>query len=205
MWAVSGFILYVLAGMGALLALAWLENVLTWPAEVPIGAGTIGLSVRNGIHPIVWGLLAGAGSVVAGRRLVSGLAFRPTGWLVLAIGLALAGITTFLDNEFVRASHGIYDPEYSGFTVFAGSALVAIALAAWAALAVPRGNGVILVALTVTAAVGLAALLLPFVGDAGDGIDAENLPIAVVLVGDAGYAAIASVLVIFRTLRPSPA
>jgi len=118
------------------------------------------------------------------------------GWVVLLIGLVLATITTFLDIEFVRASHGIYDFEYGGFTGFAGPALVAIALAGWAALAVPRGRSRLLDVLTVAAAASLVAVLLPSVGGATDGIDAENIPIAAALATDALYAVVVTALVV---------
>jgi hypothetical protein len=197
-WAVAGFVLYVVGGMVMLfISLAIAEFVLG-SLGIESGAGTRGLSIRNATHPIGWGMMVAAVSMPLGARLVPGLRFGLVGWVVLAIGLALAAITTFLDIEFVRASHGVYDFEYGGFTGFAGPALVAIALAVWAALALPPGQSRILDGLAVAAAAGLMAVLLPSVGDAADGIDVENVPIAVALTADAVFGVVVAALVVRR-------
>ena len=71
----------------------------------------------------------------------------------------------------VRADERRYayvDVEYVGFSVLAWPALVAIALAGWAALAVPRGSAIAPVALVALAAMGLGIALLPSVLGAAD-------------------------------------
>jgi hypothetical protein len=202
LWALTGFGLYVFGGLVMLFVSLGIAGAVLGSLGVESGAGTLGLSIRNSSHPIGWGAFVVAGSVPIGARLVPGLRFGAAGWFVLAVGLALAALTTFLDAEFVRARYGVYDPDYGGLTGFAGSALVAIALATWAALAVAGGHSRILAVLTVVATGGLIALLLPSVGAAADGIDAENVPIAAALTADALYGVVAGILVI--RARPEP-
>lgn len=202
LWAIAGVVLYVLAGMGSLLAIATVEGLVPGFRD-QVAAGTVGLSIQNGLHPMVWGTLAGAASIPIGRRLVDGLRFGAAGSFVLMIGLVLAAATTFLVDEFVRARFGYFDPEMTGLTVFAGPALVAIALAAWAALAVPSGMGLPLVVATVAAVVSLGLALLPSVAGLGDGIDPESLPLAGIFLVDVLFAAAAVLLVLRTALAPA--
>ena len=195
LWAVAGVVLYVLTGMGSLLAIATVEALVPGLRD-QVQAGTIGLSIQNGVHPLVWGAIAAAIAMPVGRRLVPDLRFAAGGWLILALGLALAAVTTTLVNEFVRARYGDFDPDMTGFAVFAGPALVAIALAAWAALAVPSGMGLPLVAATVGAVASLALALLPSLGGLDDGINPESLPLAGVLLADVVVAVAATLLVL---------
>ncbi len=200
LWAVAGIELYMLAGIATLFSIALIEGAGLPPVGIDLGAGTVGLSIRNGLHTIAWGALAVVIAMPVGRRLVPGLAFGAIGWIVLATGLGLAAITTTLVDEFVRARYVSFDPEYAGLAIFAGPALVAIALASWAALAVPRGAGLALVAASVTAVACLAFALLPSVAGAGDGIDPESRPIVAGFITDVVYAAAASMLVIRGSL-----
>jgi hypothetical protein len=200
LWTLAGIVLYALAAIGSLFAIATIERLMPGLGD-QVAAGTIGLSVENGLHPLVWGGLVAAASVPIGRRLVDNLRFGAAGWFVLLIGLALSAVTTLLVDEFVRARFGYFDPDMTGFTVFAGPALVGIALAAWAALAVPSGRGLPLVAATVAAAASLALALLPSIGGLGDGIESESLPLAGVFLVDVLFAAGAAMLV----LRTAPA
>jgi hypothetical protein len=199
LWAVAGVVLYVLAAIGSLLAIATIEGLVSGLRNL-VAAGTVGLSIQNGLHPLVWGALVAAASIPIGRRLVDNLRFGAVGWFLLLIGLAFAAVTTFLVDEFVRARFGYFSPRMTGLTVFAGPALVAIALAAWAALAVPSGMGLPLVAATVAAVASLALALAPSIGGLDDGIDPESLPLAVVFLLDVLFAAAAALLVLRTAL-----
>jgi hypothetical protein len=201
LWAIAGVVLYVLGGIGSLLAIATIEHLVPGLRE-QVASGTVGLSIQNGLHPLVWGLVVAAASTPIGRRLIEHLRFGAIGWLVLLLGLALASLTTFLVDEFVRARFGYFDPDMTGFTLFAGPALVAIALSSWAALAVPSGLGLPLVAAAVAAVGSLALALLPGVGGLGDGMDPESLPLAGVLLVDVVFAAAAVLLVLRNALAP---
>ena len=69
LWAVAGVVLYVLTGMGSLLAIATVEALVPGLRD-QVQAGTIGLSIQNGVHPLVWGAIAAAIAMPVGRRLV---------------------------------------------------------------------------------------------------------------------------------------
>ncbi len=89
---------------------------------------------------------------------------------------------------------------YAGLSYFAGPALVAIALAGWATLAMPR-RAMPLAAATILAVVGLGIALLPSVGGAADGIDAESIPIAAVFTANALYGVVVAALVVRASVR----
>jgi hypothetical protein len=201
LWAITGFVFYVLGGMGSLLALAALEGVL--PPELRPAAGSITLSIRNGAHLFAWAALSAGASMVVGRRLITGLRFGPGGWVLLGAGTALAAFTMFMVNEDVRARFGYFDPEYANLAFFASPAVLAIALAGWATLAVPPGRGAVLAVAAGAAAGALGLSLLPSLPAATDGIDADHVPLALAFVADLAFAGIAAVVVAARVLRPS--
>jgi len=198
LWAAAGLVLYLLAGVGSLFITALIVDPALGAAGMPVAAGEIGLSVRNAIHPLVWGALVAALAVPIGRRLVPGVRFTLGGWLVLGTGLVLAAVSWFLIEEFVRWRFTYVDVEYVGFSVLTWPALVAIALSGWAALAVPPGNAIPLVSLLVLAGIGLGVALLPSVVGAADGIDPGNIPLATALLVDVAYAMLV-VAVAFRS------
>ena len=202
LWALAGFVLYLVGGLVMLFASLMLAEAVLGMLRIDWSSGTIGLSIRNATHPIGWAGFVVAVAIPLGARLVPGLRFGARSWIALVAGIALATVTTFLDIEFVRASHGVYDFEYGGWTGLAGPALVAIALAGWAALAIPSASSRVLDGLTIAAGVGLIALLLPSVAGALDGIDPANIPIAIAFIADAIYAAVVAALV--GRDRPQP-
>lgn len=199
-WALAGFVLYVVGGMGTLFVSAWIAEAILPTLGIPVEIGTLAWSIRNAFHPIVWGAFVAGVSMPIGSRLVPDLRFAMGGWAVLATGHALATVTELLVAEFVRARYGLFDAEYAGISYFAGPALVAIALAGWASLAVPR-RAIPLVAATILAVVGLGIALLPSVGGAADGIDAESIPIAAVFTANAFYGVVVAALVVRASAR----
>lgn len=199
LWAFAGLGLYLLIGVGSLFITAIVADPILDAVGLQVEAGRIGLSVRNALHPAVWGLLVAATSIPIGRRLVAGIHFGRRGWLVLIVGLALASVTWFLLEEFVRASFGYMDPEYVGFSLVAWPALVAVALAGWAALAVPAGTPLLVFVVLAVMTLGLA--LAPSAIGAADGIDPANLPLATVLAVDVGYAVVVLVMTMRRRGR----
>lgn len=200
LWAITGFVFYVLGGLASLLAIAVLEGVL--PPEARPASGSITLSIRNGLHLFAWAALSAGPSMLVGRRLVQGVRFGIGGWLVLALGAALAAFTMFMVNEDARARFGLFDAEYVGLSFFASPAVLAIALATWATLALPRGQGLILGAAAAAAAAALGLSLLPSLPAATDGIDADHVPLAIAFALDLGFALLAAALVGGRLLRP---
>ena len=202
LWAITGFVFYVLAGLGSLLAMALVEGLL--PAAIQPAAGSISLSIRNGLHLLVWGALAAGASMLVGRRLVPGLRFGLGGWLLLAVGAALAALTMFLVNENARERFGMFDPEYVGLAFFASPAVLAVALATWATLALPRGQGIVVAVAAAAAAAGLGLSLLPSLPDAADGIDADHVPLAIAFLADLAFAATAAAVIAGRLLGSAP-
>ena len=198
-WAGAGAVIYVTAGIGSLLALV--EGLLA--DDVRPQAGEISLSVRNGLHQVAWGAIAAAVSMPLGRRLVAGLRFGPGGWVVLAVGLALAGLSMFLINELDRSRNGMFDPDHVGFSWFAAPAVIAIGLAAWATLATPGRDARILAGTTLLAVLALALALLPSVPGAADGIRVESIPLASAFLADVGYALLALALVVRKAVQPT--
>lgn len=185
-WAAEGFVLYILLGPASLLAtaiaLGWLAP-FGWVAE----AGTAAWGVRLAAQPPVWGVTVAVAATWLGRGLIPDLRPARGAALFLALGLALAAMTTYLLHEFVRERYGTFDPEYAGFVLFAAPAIVAAALVTWARTAVPRNHGSILLLLQVAATAGFGLVILPSVGGLGDGIRETSIPMAVILVLDAIY------------------
>jgi len=203
LWAIAGFVLYLLFGVASIFATLIFDPVLA-VIGLRVEAGELGLSVRNALQPLVWGVLVAAVSVPIGRLLVTGIRFARDGWGVLLAGLVLAALTWLLLEEFVRGRMASFDPEYVGFAIFTWPALVAIALSGWAVLAMPRGSSAPLLVPLVLASMGLAVALLPSIPGAADGIAAGNLPLAALFLVDILYAAGAIVVAFRRAGAPSP-
>ena len=187
-WAAVGVLLCLAAWPVAFALVATIEAVLLRPLGWYAVAGMRSLSVRNASFPIVWGILVAAPAMLLAPRWVPRARFRRRGWILLGVGLLLAGFSEYLTDEFVRDWAGNYDPEYAGLSVVIPWALGAVALATWAALAVPRRTRVSLLALAALTGAGLALALASNLAGAADGIRAENVPIATVFVLDALFA-----------------
>lgn len=196
-----GLGLYVLIGVISLFAVAWTADAVLESWGVEVAAGTIGLSIRNAVHPIAWGIATALIALPIGRRLVPGICATGVGWSLLGTGVVLASLTTFLVQEFVRARFVWFDPEYAGFTIFTAPAIVAIGLAGWATIAVPREAGRVPAATALLAVMGLAISLLPSIEGARDGIDADSIPLVVVLGLDVAYATVVALLIARRATR----
>jgi hypothetical protein len=201
-WTVVGCVLYVLGAMASILAIGLFENLFLQPFGLRPEAGTFALSLQNGIHDVAWGALVAAIAVPLGRRIVPGIRFRWQGTTMLAMGLLIAAAATSLGNEFVRARFGMYDPDGQGLTVFSGPAIVAVALATWAALAVPASAAIAPAVAALAAAASLAVSLLPSLPGLDDGINDANIPLAIAFSFGIAYAILAVVLVARRAVAP---
>lgn len=202
LWGIIGVGLYLVVGAGSLFLTALVADPMLAALGLPAEAGQVGLSIRNAIHPIAWGMTVAAASVPIGRRLVPGLRFGPLGNALLSAGLALASITWFLGQELVRARYDWFDPEYVGLSLLAWPAILAIALAGWATLAAPRGQGLALLALMLLAAAGFGLALLPGVIGALNGIEPGSTPLATAFLFEVLYV-IAMIVVIARRTEVS--
>lgn len=190
-WAVAGAVLYVVGFIASLLGIATIERLVLEPLGVRAEAGELSLSVRNGVHQAVWGLTVAAVAVPIGRRLVIGLRFDTIGVAILVVGLVLAGLIELFLNEFDRARNGMFDPDHVGLMLAAPPAIVAVALAVWAARAAPGPHRGPLLALAAVAAVGFVVAVVPSLGGVTDGIEPGSLGLAVSLLGSSGFAVLA--------------
>jgi len=200
-WAALGFAGYIVIGLGSLLAIATVEEAILEPLGLGGEPGTSSWGIVLASHPLVWGAATAMAAAPLGRRLIPGglrREIRPA--VVLAVGLGLAAITTYLLHEFARERYGWFDSDYVGLVVFAAPALVAIALAGWAADILPRGGTPILFVALAAAVAGLGLAILPSVPGLQDGIRASSIPLATVLAVDVAYGT-ASLLLAARSLR----
>jgi hypothetical protein len=194
-WTVAGFVLYILGGVASILVIGLLENLFLQPFGLRPEAGTFALSLQNGIHDVAWGVLVAAIAAPLGRRIVAGIQFRWPGTTMLVGGLVIAAAATTLGDEFVRARFDVYEPRAMGLTLFTGPAIVAVALATWAALAVPASGAIVPALAALAAAACLALSLLPSVPGLDDGIDATSIPLVIAFTVGIAYATLAVVLV----------
>lgn len=193
-WVASGLGLFAVGWFVTLLAMALLDRYVLEPLGLRPEAGEVSLSMRNGLHQLVWGAAVAAVSIPIGRRLVPEIRFGKAGAGVLVVGLVLAALTELLIVEFDRVRSGMFGFRHVGLAIAAPPAIVGVALAAWAALALPRSNRAALVALAAAAAVGFAIVMLPSLGGLSDGIDPESIPLAASLVASAAFVILAPLI-----------
>ena len=187
-WVGGGVLLYVVLGMASLVLVSTVQDPIAGAFGLQAEAGTQGWGVVLGAHPIAWGVLTALAAAWLGRRLLPGIRFGVGGVGLLAAGLVLAAATTYLVHEFVRERFLWFDPSYAGFALFAAPAVVAVALAAWAALAAPGRSWRVLIVAQLAAVAALGLAIGPSLPGLGDGIRASSVPLAGLLVIDAGYA-----------------
>jgi len=203
-WAAVGLVVYVVAAYGSVLLVAAAEQAVLDPLGLGGEPGTSSWGVILAVHPIAWGVVTALAAGWIGGRLLPGAVHPGLGSAAhLGAGLAPAAVTVYLLHEFVRARYGWFDPEYTGFAIFAAPALVAIGLAGWAAAAIDREHRGALVALQVAALIGLAIALLPSLPGVQDGISPSSVPLAAVVVIDVAFAVGSTSAVLVSWLRRS--
>lgn len=188
-WLLLVACLYLIAGLVAVLGTATVNSAVLAPLGFDAEAGTAGWGLYLAAQPPAWGLGAAALAVPFARRLVPESRFGASPWWLLGTGVALASLTTFLLHEFVRARFGWFDVEYVGLAGLSVPAIVAIALAGWAARALPRSVRGPAVVLVVLGLAGLVLVLVPSLGGLRDGIRPASLPLAGTLLLDVGFGA----------------
>ena len=203
-WTAAGFVLYILGGFASILAIGLFENLFLQPFGLRPEAGTFALSLQNGIDDVAWGILVAAIAAPLGRRMVPGIRFGRVGTTMLAAGLGIAAAATTLGDEFVRARFGVYEPRAMGLTSFTGPAIVAVALAIWAALAVPASGALVPAAAATVAAACLVLSLVPSLPGLTDGIDEASIPLVIAFTVGTAYALTAVALAARRAWHRSP-
>lgn len=193
-WTLAGLGLFPVGWVASALAIATIERFVLEPVGLRAEAGELSLSIRNGIHQIAWGALVAAAAVPFGRGLVAGIRFRPSAAALLAVGLVIAATTQLLVFEFDRLRSGYVDADHVGMIIFAPPAIVAVALATWAAMAIPSPDRAVLIALAAIGAIGFALATIPSLPGLSDGIDPASVPLAVSLLVGAAFVVIAPVV-----------
>jgi hypothetical protein len=193
-WVLGGLGLFVVGWVVSLMAIAMVEQLVFDPLGIRAEAGEVSLSIRNGLHQLVWGVAVAAVSIPVGRGLVPEVRFSLRGAGVLVVGLTLAALCEFLIVEFDRVRSGEFGVRHVGMAIAAPPAIVGVALAAWAALALPLRNRAALVTLAAAAGAGFVLAMLPSLGGLSDGINPESIPLAACLVASAGFAVLAPLI-----------
>jgi hypothetical protein len=194
-WVAIGLALYLLLGIASLFATGLVDVLILAPLGIDPEAGTSSWGLHLASQDILWGLSVAGAAGVIGRRLVPGLRFGVSGLVVLAAGLTLAALTTFCLHESVRERVGTYfDPEYAGWAIFAAPAVVAVAVATWAALSLPLRQRGPLLLLGTTAGIALAAVMAPSLPGLADGVAPRSTGLFLVLAADAAFVILGLIL-----------
>ncbi len=182
-WAAVSTIGYVASALGAILIAVGIFARMGLLAFAEPQAHGVGLALWS----LVWGIFS-AFVVVGAARLLLDTPSRisPGAITVLGSGLLVAALTQYTLHDWVVAKFGYYDAEYIGWTIGLPGAVVAVAVAGFAAWAAPRPADALppLIALALAAA-GVGFIVLSNVGGLADGIRPSSVPLAI-MVGAAG-------------------
>lgn len=188
LWTGSLAAIYLASGVVALLLVATVEAVVLDPLGLRPEPGTPAWGSRLALATLLWGGLAAVAGGWLGRRLVRVLVpTRERAVGVLVVGVILAATTMYALHEFVRARYALFDPEYAGLALLAVPALVAVALAAWAAAALPARRRWPLTSGVLLAGAGFAAATLPSLPGIADGVSPSGLVFGACLAADAVF------------------
>lgn len=187
-WTVALAVIYVVSGVVALLLVATVESVVLDPLGLRPEAGTPAWGSRLAFTTLLWGGLAALAAGWLGRRLVRVLVpARERAVGVLVVGLILAATTMYGLHEYVRARYLYFDPDYAGPVLLAIPAMVAVALAAWGAAALPTRRRWPLTSGVLLAGAGFAAATLPSLPGIADGVSPSGLVLGACLAADAVF------------------
>ncbi len=155
--------------------------------------------LQQAVLPLAWGALAIAALLLFARSSFG--AWPSVGQdavTIAVVGLLLAGATNAVLHGWVDERYGLFSARLVGPTAGLFAAVVASAVAGFAALVAPRGARAIPVLVTVVAALaGLGVLLLNVPG-ALDGIEPGSLPLAALVGASVTYTLAATILVLRR-------
>ena len=190
----------------AVSAIAWIASFFT-AFLLMAAAGTVGLLVSDpfGLRVdlafllALHGLLAAGGVLGAGRLVFERWLFTDTRALVLpGGGLALAIAVELGLHEWAEARFGYYDADMVWWTAGLSFALVALAVATFAAQVAPRSSALAPLLAQMAAATIVALIVLSNVGGIRDGIDSDSRGLAMLVGLSGGYAVAAVVLGVRR-------
>jgi len=166
-------------------------------------AGSQAHGVGLALGPLIGGIASALIVVVTGRMLLDGPLRAGAGALcILGAGLVLAALTEHALYDWVVAKFGYYAVEFAGWTAALPGAVVAVAVAGFAAWSVQRrADGLAPSIALVLATAGVGFIVLSNVGGLADGIQPSSVPLAM-MVGAAGtYCVAVATLAIGRRRR----
>ncbi len=188
LWAAMLAILYVAAGLVAMLAVSAVEQLVLEPIGIAPRPGTAAWGTRLAVAVLAWGAITAVAGGWLGSRLVRNLnPVRERALGFLGVGILLAALTTYALHELVRARHELFDPEYASWVLFAAPAIVAAALAAWAGAALPPLRRRAFTPVVLVAGAGFAAVTLPGLPGLADGPSPAGLVLGACLAAGAVY------------------
>lgn len=162
--------------------------------------------VELALWSVVWGTLAVAGVLVAGRvSFDAWLPVSPRGLAIAAVGTGLSAAVLVVLNQWQTERFGSLDPDYVGWTFGLFAVLIGIGTAGFALDIAPR-RARLWPLLATLAGAGLTGVIIAFnVPGVRDGIEPESWPLAI-LIGVSGlYAAGVGLLSLGRLRHDSAA
>ena len=194
-WAVVSFALFVASSLGIFVV----NTVVRAFGDVPH-------TIEMAEWPIVWGALAVAGVLIAGR-LVFGRWLRVgVSAIVLAgVGIGLSVVVNVVLQQWAVARFGVMDADYVGWTAGLFTVLIGLAVAAFGVYVAPRHAVRWPLAFVVLGFALTAVIVAANVPGLSDGIDPESWPLAIWLGISGLYAAAATTACFMRVGHPGVA
>jgi hypothetical protein len=191
-WAALSFVLFLVSSLGIFVV----NTVVRAFGDVPH-------TIEMAEWPIVWGTLALAGVLIAGR-LVFGrwLAVGGLAVALAVLGIALSATVNVVLQQWAIARFGVMDADYVGWTAGLFTVLIGLAVAAFGIYVAPRHavrwpRGFVVLGFALTGVIVAAN-----VPGLSDGIDPESWPLAIWL-GITGFYAATVTAACFMRARSS--
>jgi hypothetical protein len=181
-WAAVSTLGYVASGFGGFVG-AWVLEASGLLVVSGLDAHGLGLTSQA----VIWGILSVFVVVVAARLLLDARLRISSGAIaVLGAGLVIAALAQYLLYDYAEARLGYFAWQSIGWTIALPGAVVAVAVASFAAWAAPRPAVALpaLIALALAAA-GVGFIVLSNLDGLADGIRPASIPLAI-MVGVAG-------------------
>jgi hypothetical protein len=165
--------------------------------------GDVPHTIEMAEWPIVWGTLALAGVLIAGR-LVFGrwLAVGGLAVALAVLGIALSATVNVVLQQWAIARFGVMDADYVGWTAGLFTVLIGLAVAAFGVYVAPRHAVRWPLGFVVLGFVLTGVIVAANVPGLSDGIDPESWPLAIWL-GITGFYAATVTAACFMRARSS--
>ena len=191
-WAVVSFALFVASSLGIFVV----NTVVRAFGDVPH-------TIEMAEWPIVWGALAVAGVLIAGRLVFGRWLRASVSAIVLAgVGIGLSAVVNVVLQQWAIARFGNMDADYIGWTAGLFALLIGVAVAAFGVFVAPPHVVRWPLAFVVFGFALTAVIVAANVPGLSDGIDPESWPVAIWLGISALYAAIVIAACVLRARPP---